>query len=168
MASHLGRLGGFHFLIIFSTVLGGLLLPVQCLVLHAGVIILYRLYHNGILMYNSSSACNVSLTQLEVWSAHEFRLETCTAVGCASSRSVLSRTLEEPPEGPVGLAVNVSSARTVRVYWTPVSAANGLLRYHVYFTGPFYTQGGISQFHFRYHPHRRHHTSSLPPPGGTV
>jgi len=57
-----------------------------------------------------------------------------------SSPSVLSRTQELAPEGVVGLAVNISSARSVLVYWTPVSAANGLLRYDVYFTGPFYTQ----------------------------
>lgn len=113
-------------------------------VLHAGVIVLYRLYHNGILIYNSSSPCNVSLTQLETWSAHEFRLETCTAVGCTSSPSVLARTLERPPEGLVGLAVNISSARSVLVYWTPVSAANGLLKYDVYFTGPFYAQGEVA------------------------
>ena len=109
-------------------------------VFHTGVIILYRLYHNGILVYNSSTACNLTLTQLETWSAHEFRLETCTAVGCSSSRSVLSRTQELAPQGLVGLAVNVTSARTVLVYWTAVSAANGRLRYDVYFTGPFYTE----------------------------
>jgi len=112
-------------------------------VLHSGVIVLYRLYHNGILIYNSSSACNVSLIHLETWSAHEFRLETCTAVGCTSSPSVLTRTLERPPEGQVGLTVNISSVRSVLVYWTPVSAANGPLRYDVYFTGPFYTQGEV-------------------------
>jgi len=107
-------------------------------VFFVGVIILYTLYHNGIVIYNSSSACNVSLTRLETWSAHQFRLETCTAVGCASSPSVLARTQELPPEGHVGLTVNVSSPRTVVAYWTPVSAANGQLRYDVYFSGPFY------------------------------
>ena len=113
------------------------------MLLHPGVIVLYRLYHNGILVHSSSSACNLTLTELETWSAHEFRLETCTAVGCTSSPSVLSRTQELPPEGLIGLAVNVSSARSVLLYWTPVSAANGLLRYDVYFSGPFYTQGKV-------------------------
>jgi len=108
-------------------------------VFRTGLIILYRLYHNGILVYNSSTACNITLTHLETWSAHEFRLETCTAVGCSSSRSVLARTQELPPQGLVGLVVNVTSPHSVLVYWTAVSAPNGLLRYDVYFTGPFYT-----------------------------
>jgi len=104
----------------------------------AGVIVLYRLYHNGLVMYNSSTACNMSLTGLETWSAHELRLETCTAVGCTSSPSVVARTQELAPEGHIGLRANVSSSRTVLVYWTPVTA-NGNLSYNVYFTGPFYT-----------------------------
>ena len=104
-----------------------------------GVILLYRLYHNGIVIYNSSSACNLSLTGLQTWSAHQFRLETCTSVGCTSSASVLARTQELAPQGVIGLRVNVSSSRSVRVHWTPVREANGRLLYNVYFTGPFYT-----------------------------
>jgi len=114
-------------------------------VFDAGVIIVYRLYHNGILIYNSSTACNITLTNLQTWSAHELRVETCTAVGCSSSNSVLSRTQELPPQGLVGLVVNVTSPHSVLVYWTPVRAANGLLRYDVYFTGPFYTQQSASR-----------------------
>ena len=101
---------------------------------------LYRLYHNGIVIHDSPLACNVSLSGLETWSAHAFRVETCTSVGCTSSTSVLARTQETAPRGVMGLRVNVSSSRTVLVHWTPVIEPNGRLRYHVYFTGPFYAQ----------------------------
>jgi len=112
----------------------------------AGVIVLYRLYHNGILIYNSSTACNLTLSGLETWSAHELRLETCTSVGCTSSPSVLARTQESVPEGVIGLAVNVSSTRSVLVYWTPVNEPNGRLSYRVYFSGPFYAQQSTYAF----------------------
>jgi len=102
-----------------------------------GVITLYRLYHNGIVIYDSSTACNLTMSGLQTWSAHQFRLETCTSVGCTSSPSILARTQENVPVGTVGLRVNGSSPRSVLVYWTPVSEPNGNLSYHVYFTGPF-------------------------------
>ena len=117
--------------------------------LRTGLIVLYRLFHNGIVIYNSSSACNVTLAHQDTWSAHEFRVEACTAVGCTSSASVLARTQPQPPEGLVGITANVTSQRTVRVHWTPVTAANGQLRYDVYFTGPFYTEQSTTTFDVR-------------------
>jgi len=48
--------------------------------------------------------------------------------------------MERAPEGVITLRVNVSSSRSLNVYWTPVSQANGRLRYHVYFHGLFVVQ----------------------------
>jgi len=76
-----------------------------------------------------------------------FRVEACTQVGCTSSPSVRSRTQKRPPEGDISLTVNVSSSRSVRLHWTPVAAANGPLRYDVYFNGPFYIDEQSTQFH---------------------
>lgn len=50
-----------------------------------GVITQYRLYHNEIQIYNSSSILFFLITGLEPYTLHSLRLVVCTIKGCASS-----------------------------------------------------------------------------------
>ena len=60
---------------------------------------------------------------------------------------VEARTQEAPPEGTVVLTASVVDARTVSVYWTRPSQANGQLFFDVYFEGYFYADPGRDQVH---------------------
>lgn len=111
-------------------------------IVYAGVIILYRLYHNGLLAYNGSSLCDQTISSLQPWSIHIFREEACTIRGCAQSDDLTMRTQEAPPVGAIGLQVRVNNARGVSAYWTAVDSPNGLLYYNVYFNGIFYNNPG--------------------------
>ena len=54
----------------------------------SGVIIQYRLYHNGLLVYTSANNRQYSIDNLQPWSLHTFRVEACTSRGCGSSEEV--------------------------------------------------------------------------------
>ena len=107
-----------------------------------GVIILYKLYHNGLLVFNDSILRSVTFNNLQPYSFHSFRIEVCTIMGCASSGVVVGNTQEAPPVGSVGLNLKVAGSRSVQVQWSAVTASNGLLYYDVYFDGLYYVNTG--------------------------
>src|SRR6266536_4939997 len=110
-----------------------------------GVIILYRLYHNGLFICNDSSQLSFTINNLLPWSLHSFVVEACTVIGCSSSNEVSARTQESSPVGVIGINVIVDGPRQVRVLWTNVAVPNGLLYYDVYFEGLFYVAPGSDQ-----------------------
>ncbi|XP_078086591.1 usherin [Mustelus asterias] len=113
-----------------------------------GIVINYGLFMNGVLVENTSSlGCHVD--DLTPWSLHNFRVQACTAEGCALSPLVKARTLESTPMGNVSLAVIVEDPRTIQVKWTAPSAPNGLLTYSVIFTGLFYTKQDKNNYYIR-------------------
>ncbi|XP_045715406.1 usherin [Phyllostomus hastatus] len=104
-----------------------------------GVITSYGLYLDGVLIHNSSElSCHVH--GFEPWSLHSFRVQACTAEGCALGPLVENRTLEAPPEGTVHVFVKTEGSWEARVRWAAPSHPNGRLTYSVLFTGPFYTE----------------------------
>ncbi|KAM9109657.1 usherin isoform 1-T1 [Megaptera novaeangliae] len=102
-----------------------------------GVITSYRLYLDGILIHNSSElSCHAS--GFAPWSLHSFRVQACTAKGCALGPLVENRTLEAPPEGTVNVFVKTEGSQKARVRWEAPFHPNGQLTYSVLFTGAFY------------------------------
>uniref|UniRef100_A0A2C9JJ39 Usherin n=1 Tax=Biomphalaria glabrata TaxID=6526 RepID=A0A2C9JJ39_BIOGL len=102
-----------------------------------GAIIRYVLVQNGIQVQSGLTRSYTS-TGLEPYSRHIFRVEACTALGCASSGQVEMRTKEAPPIGLIVLNANVVSSRSVNVSWTVPEKPNGFLMYQTFFTGLFY------------------------------
>ncbi|XP_078412490.1 usherin [Cetorhinus maximus] len=107
-----------------------------------GIVINYGLFMNGVLVENSSSSLGCHVNDLTPWSLHNFRVQACTAKGCALGPLVKARTLESRPVGSVSLAVIVEDPRSVQVKWTAPRTPNGLLTYSVIFTGLFYAERG--------------------------
>eukprot|EP00062_Callorhinchus_milii_P018719 gi/632972566/ref/XP_007902721.1/ PREDICTED: usherin [Callorhinchus milii] len=105
-----------------------------------GIVVLYGLFMNGVLVENSSSLFSYYVSDLMPWSLHTFHVQACTAKGCAIGPSVDARTLESAPMGSILLTVASEGARSVRVKWTAPSRPNGLLTYSVIFTGLFYVE----------------------------
>ncbi|KAI5940642.1 Usherin [Manis javanica] len=102
-----------------------------------GVITSYGLYLDGILIHNSSElSCHAS--GLAPWSLHSFRVQACTAKGCALGPLVENRTLEAPPKGTVNAFVQTDGSRKAHVRWTAPFQPNGHLTYSILFTGIFY------------------------------
>nr|XP_056708935.1 usherin [Euleptes europaea] len=103
-----------------------------------GIITSYGLYVNGILAQNSSQL-SYYISGLSPWSLHSFRVQACTAKGCALGPLVEARTVEGVPEGKIEVFVIHDGPRTVQVKWLPPHKPNGLLTYAVLLTGFFYT-----------------------------
>ncbi|XP_004439711.1 PREDICTED: usherin [Ceratotherium simum simum] len=102
-----------------------------------GVITSYGLYLDGILIHNSSElSCHAY--GFAPWSLHSFRVQACTAKGCALGPLVENRTLEAPPEGTVNVFVKTEGSRKAHVRWEAPFHPNGHLTYAVLFTGVFY------------------------------
>ncbi|XP_003474286.2 usherin isoform X2 [Cavia porcellus] len=102
-----------------------------------GVITSYGLYLDGVLIHSSSErSCHAD--GLAPGSLHSFRVQACTAKGCALGPTVENRTLEAPPEGTVNVFVRAEGAREARVKWGAPLHPNGLLTYSVLVTGTFY------------------------------
>ncbi|XP_060145902.1 usherin [Globicephala melas] len=102
-----------------------------------GVITSYGLYLDGILIHNSSElSCHAS--GFAPWSLHSFRVQACTAKGCALGPPVENRTLEAPPEGTVNVSVKTEGSQKAHVRWEAPFHPNGQLTYSVLFTGAFY------------------------------
>ncbi|XP_040491950.1 usherin [Ursus maritimus] len=102
-----------------------------------GVITSYGLYLDGILIHNSSElSCHAY--GFAPWSLHSFRVQACTAKGCALGPLVENRTLEAPPEGTVNVFVKTEGSREAHVRWDAPFHPNGHLTYSVLFTGIFY------------------------------
>nr|XP_019599683.1 PREDICTED: usherin isoform X2 [Rhinolophus sinicus] len=102
-----------------------------------GVITSYGLYLDGVLIHNSSELrCHAY--GFAPWSFHSFRVQACTARGCALGPLVENRTLEAPPEGTVNVFVKTEGSRKAHVRWEAPLHPNGHLTYFVLFNGMFY------------------------------
>ncbi|XP_013375386.1 PREDICTED: usherin isoform X1 [Chinchilla lanigera] len=106
-----------------------------------GVITSYGLYLDGVLIHNSSELSCYAYG-LAPGSLHSFRLQACTAKGCALGPPVENRTLETPPEGTVNVFVRAEGAREAHVRWGAPLHPNGCLTYSVLVTGIFYVDPG--------------------------
>ncbi|XP_042331708.1 LOW QUALITY PROTEIN: usherin [Sceloporus undulatus] len=102
-----------------------------------GFITSYGLCMNGILVQNSSQMSYYT-SGLSPWSLHSFRVQACTAKGCALGPLVEARTLEDIPKGKIVIFVINDGSRKVRVKWHPPHEPNGDIIYAVLFTGIFY------------------------------
>ncbi|MEE6473903.1 hypothetical protein FKM82_010212 [Ascaphus truei] len=102
-----------------------------------GIITGYGLYMNGILMQNSSHL-SYFVDELSPWSKHLFRLQACTAKGCALGPMVEAHTQESKPEGKVLLHATTEGPSGVRVKWQGPEKPNGQITYTVIFDGLFY------------------------------
>ncbi|RXN19458.1 usherin [Labeo rohita] len=100
-----------------------------------GVISSYGLWMDGTLVQNSS-LMGFEVSDLSPWSLHSFRVQACTAQGCALGPLVEGRTLEMPPVGHVTLYVLSETPHSVRAKWEAPAKPNGNLTYTVLFTGP--------------------------------
>ncbi|NWI84506.1 USH2A protein, partial [Pitta sordida] len=81
-----------------------------------GIITTYGLYMDGILLQNSSQqSCYAS--GLTPWSLHSFRVQACTAKGCALGPLVEARTMEASPEGMVDVFTTVDGPKDVQLKW---------------------------------------------------
>ncbi|XP_056424309.1 usherin isoform X1 [Hyla sarda] len=106
-----------------------------------GVITSYGLYMDGILMQNSSRL-SYFVDGLAPWSKHSFRLQACTAKGCALGEKVVVYTQESEPEGTVSVHANVNGPKDVQLKWQGPEKPNGLITYDVIFNGLFYEKEG--------------------------
>uniref|UniRef100_A0A671RF78 Usherin-like n=1 Tax=Sinocyclocheilus anshuiensis TaxID=1608454 RepID=A0A671RF78_9TELE len=100
-----------------------------------GVISSYGLWMDGTLVQNSS-LMGFKVGDLSPWSLHSFRVQACTAQGCALGPLVEGRTLEMPPAGHMTLDVLSETPHSVRAKWEAPAKPNGNLTYTVLFTGP--------------------------------
>ncbi|RXN20724.1 usherin [Labeo rohita] len=108
-----------------------------------GVISSYGLWMDGTLVQNSS-LMGFEVSDLSPWSLHSFRVQACTAQGCALGPLVEGRTLEMPPVGHVTLYVLSETPHSVRAKWEAPAKPNGNLTYTVLFTGPGWLAGAIA------------------------
>ncbi|KAM8945416.1 usherin [Pelodytes ibericus] len=106
-----------------------------------GVITGYGLSMDGILLHNSSQ-CSSFVEGLSPWSKHSFRLQACTAKGCALGNKVDAYTLESEPEGNIMVRVITDGPRGIQVKWQGPEKPNGNLTYNVLFNGLFYEMEG--------------------------
>nr|XP_031294235.1 usherin [Camelus dromedarius]XP_031294237.1 usherin [Camelus dromedarius] len=102
-----------------------------------GVITSYGLYLDGVLIHNSSEL-SCQAYGFAPWSLHSFRVQACTAKGCALGPLVENRTQEALPEGTVNVFVKTEGSRKAHVRWEAPFHPNGRLMYSVLFTGTFY------------------------------
>ncbi|XP_056624652.1 usherin [Triplophysa dalaica] len=99
-----------------------------------GVISSYGLWMDDTLVQNSS-LMSFEVGDLSPWSPHRFRVQACTAQGCALGPLVESRTSEMPPVGHMTFDVIIETPRSVRAKWEAPAEPNGNLTYTVLFTG---------------------------------
>ncbi|XP_040523223.1 usherin isoform X2 [Gallus gallus] len=102
-----------------------------------GIITSYGLYMDGVLIQNSSQL-NCYAYGLAPWSLHSFRVQACTAKGCALGPLVEARTMEAPPEGAVDVFATVDGSKEAQLKWLAPNKPHGQLTYTVFFTGLFY------------------------------
>ncbi|XP_039192169.1 usherin isoform X7 [Crotalus tigris] len=110
-----------------------------------GFITSYGLYMNGILVQNSSEL-TYYISGLSPWSLHAFRVQACTANGCALGPLVKAHTTEDVPKGNIELFVINGRAKEVKVKWFPLNEPNGQITYAVLFTGIFYADKANSNY----------------------
>ncbi|NXW74760.1 USH2A protein, partial [Hirundo rustica] len=102
-----------------------------------GIITSYGLYMDGVLLQNSSQLSCYAYG-LAPWSLHSFRVQACTAKGCALGPLVEARTMEAAPEGEVDVFTTVDGSKEVQLKWLAPNKPNGKLTYTVLVTGLFY------------------------------
>ncbi|NWR95371.1 USH2A protein, partial [Furnarius figulus] len=102
-----------------------------------GIITNYGLYMDGVLLQNSSQLSCYAYG-LAPWSLHSFRVQACTAKGCALGPLVEARTMEATPEGIVDVFTTVDGSKDVQLKWLAPNKPNGKLTYTVLITGLFY------------------------------
>ncbi|KAM9316854.1 usherin [Gastrophryne carolinensis] len=106
-----------------------------------GVIRSYGLFMDGILMQRCARlSCFVD--GLTPWSKHSFRLQACTAKGCALGEKLEVYTQEARPEGTIQLYSTISSPRSVMLKWEGPENPNGHMTYKIIFSGLFYEKDG--------------------------
>ncbi|XP_060102758.1 usherin [Heteronotia binoei] len=110
-----------------------------------GIISSYGLYMDDIPVQNSSQL-SYYISGLSPWSLHSFRVQACTAKGCALGPLVESRTAEDVPEGKIEVFVINDGLRAVQVKWLDPHKPNGLLNYAVLLTGSFYADEASGDF----------------------
>uniref|UniRef100_A0A8C7Q6N4 Usher syndrome 2A (autosomal recessive, mild) n=1 Tax=Oncorhynchus mykiss TaxID=8022 RepID=A0A8C7Q6N4_ONCMY len=93
-----------------------------------GVISSYGVWMNGVLVQNSTSLW-FSVDHLSPWSLHSFRVQACTAQGCALGPLVERRTLEMAPVGPVVLEVDSEGPTSLRAKWSQPATPSGNITY---------------------------------------
>lgn len=96
-----------------------------------GVVINYRLYQDSSTVpVLSGLAMDYNATRLSPYTTYSFVVEACTGVGCTSSKSTLTRTLEAAPEGVKPPRLTALSPTSVDVQWETPSSPNGrILQY---------------------------------------
>ncbi|XP_059533348.1 usherin [Myotis daubentonii] len=110
-----------------------------------GVITRYGLYLDGLLIHNSSElSCHAY--GFAAWSLHSFRVQACTARGCALGPLVENRTLEAPPAGTVSVLVRTEGSQRACLRWEGPSHPNGRLTYTVLLTGMFYSDQAANNY----------------------
>uniref|UniRef100_A0A8B9CDD6 Usherin n=1 Tax=Anser brachyrhynchus TaxID=132585 RepID=A0A8B9CDD6_9AVES len=102
-----------------------------------GIITSYGLYMDGVLIQNSSQL-NCYAYGLAPWSLHSFRVQACTAKGCALGPLVEARTMEAAPEGTVDIFATVDGSKEIQLKWLAPDKPQGQLTYTVFVTGLFY------------------------------
>uniref|UniRef100_A0A8B9SU76 Usherin n=1 Tax=Anas platyrhynchos TaxID=8839 RepID=A0A8B9SU76_ANAPL len=110
-----------------------------------GIITSYGLYMDGVLIQNSSQL-NCYAYGLAPWSLHSFRVQACTAKGCALGPLVEARTMEAAPEGTVDMFATVDGSKEVQIKWLAPSKPQGQLTYTVFVTGLFYADQADSNY----------------------
>ena len=83
-----------------------------------------------------------TITGLVPYSLHQIRLEACTAKGCSSSDTLEVRTMEDVPQGTIGLSVRNEGPRRIGVQYSGVDVQNGVVYYTVYVEGLYYIDTG--------------------------
>ncbi|XP_044147224.1 usherin [Bufo gargarizans] len=113
----------------------------RLLLMSRSVITSYGLYMDGILMQNSSHL-SYFVDGLAPWSKHSFRLQACTAKGCALGEKTEAYTQESEPEGNVSVHVNINGPKDVQLKWQGPEKPNGHITYDVIFNGLLYEKEG--------------------------
>ncbi|XP_068088985.1 usherin isoform X3 [Hyperolius riggenbachi] len=121
-----------------------------------GIITSYELYMDGILMQNSSQRAYF-VAGLSPWSKHSFRLQACTAKGCAVGEKVDAYTQETKPVETVHLHSTISSPKSILVKWEGPEKPNGHMTYDIILSGLFYENEGEDIYNTTYS--RRHYSS---------
>ncbi|ELW55473.1 Usherin [Tupaia chinensis] len=97
-----------------------------------GIITQYSLYMDGMLIYSGSEK-SYAVTDLAVFTPHQFLLSACTQVGCTNSSRVTLYTAQLPPEHVDSPILTALDSRTIYVQWKPPRKVNGILeRYLLY------------------------------------
>ena len=74
---------------------------------------------------------------LQPFTSYNLRVQACTIIGCGTSDSTQTITLEATPEGIINLTLISRTSTTLTVRISPISKPNGLITYTLYAAGVF-------------------------------